>query len=264
MLTAEIRLAVFDWAGTTIDFGCLAPAGAFIRAFAERGVTVTLAETRGPMGLHKKEHIRKMFQTPSVAEKWRAVSSQDWTEADVEDLYQLVTPMQIEAAKLHSTLVPGTVEAMAHLRSQGIKIAATTGYFHAAAEVCYEAGRQQGYEPDFSICADEVPSGRPAPWMIFRAMEALGVYPATQVVKIGDTAADIREGLNAGAWSVGIVDSSSEMGLTPEELAALSDDEREARREVVRSSFLDTGADATIDTFADLPDLITALNEQLR
>ena len=31
----DIRLVVFDWAGTVIDFGCRAPTGAFVAAFAE-------------------------------------------------------------------------------------------------------------------------------------------------------------------------------------------------------------------------------------
>ena len=65
-----------------------------------------------------------------------------------------------------------------------------------------------------------MPAGRPAPWMIFRCMEALNVYPPAAVVKVGDTVIDIEDGLNAGAWSVGVVDSSNEMSLTAAELAA--------------------------------------------
>ena len=68
-MSLEIKLVVFDWAGTTIDFGSCAPAGAFVRAFAAKGVTVTPAEARGPMGLHKKDHLRAMLQTPAVAAK---------------------------------------------------------------------------------------------------------------------------------------------------------------------------------------------------
>jgi phosphonoacetaldehyde hydrolase len=49
-----IRLVVFDWAGTVIDFGCCAPVAAFRDAFAKLGVPVSVAEARAPMGLHKK------------------------------------------------------------------------------------------------------------------------------------------------------------------------------------------------------------------
>jgi phosphonoacetaldehyde hydrolase len=147
------------------------------------------------------------------------------------------------------------------LREQGIKIATTTGYFQAAADVCYTAAERQGFVPDFRICADEVPAGRPAPWMIFRCMEALRVYPANKLLKLGDTPIDMAEAKNAGAWAVGIVDSSNEMGLAPHELATLPPDELEDRRQTIRDRYLAAGADATIDRIEELHEAITALNQ---
>ncbi len=259
----EIKLVVFDWAGTTIDFGCLAPAGAFVTAFAEAGVPVSVGEARGPMGLHKKDHLRAMLQVPEIGGRWRTRHGREWTEADVENLYRVVTPMQVAAAKRHSALIPGVVACVAELRARGIKVAASTGYFREAAEVVYAAAREQGYEPDFTICADDVPAGRPAPWMIFRAMEATGVYPPAAVVKVGDTVIDIEDGHNAGVWSVGVVDSSNEMGLSEADFAALSAAEREQRREAVLSRYEDARCDAAIRTIDQLPALVAEINEQL-
>jgi phosphonoacetaldehyde hydrolase len=261
--TYNIQLIVFDWAGTTIDHGCLAPAGAFVAAFAARGVTVTLAEARGPMGLHKKDHIRAMLQTESVNRKWREATGHRWTETDVEELYRDVTPRQLAAVEQYSALVPGLLEVLRILRDRGLKIAASTGYFRAAAAAVLAAAQRQGYTPDFNICADDVPAGRPAPWMIFRSMEALGVYPPAAVVKVGDTIVDIEDGLNAGCWSVGVVDSSNEMGLSAEEFAALAADEKAARRHAVSQRFTAAGAHAVIDTLAELPALIDEFNARL-
>ncbi len=259
----EIKLVVFDWAGTTIDFGCMAPSGAFVAAFAEAGVPVTIGEARGPMGLHKKDHLRAMLRVPEINGRWRTRHHREWTEADVENLYRVVTPMQVAAANRHSALIPGVVACVAELRKRGIKVAASTGYFREAAEVVYAAAREQGYVPDFTICADDVPAGRPAPWMIFRAMEATGVYPPAAVVKVGDTVIDIEDGHNAGVWSVGVVDSSNEMGLSEAELAALTKAEREQRREVVLSRYEDARTDAAIRTIDQLPSLVAEINEQL-
>ncbi len=64
----RIRLVIFDWAGTTIDHGSLAPLAPFLRAFAEKGVEISPDEARGPMGLHKKDHIRALLQLPAVAQ----------------------------------------------------------------------------------------------------------------------------------------------------------------------------------------------------
>ncbi len=263
MPSLEIKLVVFDWAGTTIDFGCLAPAGAFVAAFAARGVNVTLPEARGPMGLHKKNHLRAMLRTDSVGAKWRTANGRDWTEADVEELYRDVTPRQVEAATKYSDLIPGAAPAVNELRRRGLKIAATTGYFHAAANVVLAAAKRQGYEPDFNICADDVPAGRPAPWMIFRCMEALGVYPPAAVLKVGDTVIDIEDGRNAGCWSVGVVDSSNEMGLSAAEVKALPAAELDARRAHIRARYCAAGAHAVIESITDLPQLVLALNHRI-
>jgi phosphonoacetaldehyde hydrolase len=215
------------------------------------------------MGLHKKQHIAAMLAAPELADRWQATIGRAWTTADVDDLYRLVTPLQVQAAGLYSDLAPGVMDIVCWLRQHGIRVASTTGYFREAAEVVYSAARQQGYHPDFTICADEVPAGRPAPWMIFRAMEALDVYPPHLVVKVGDTPVDIADGLNAGTWSVGVIDSSNEMGLDQAEFAALPAPDRESRREQVRQRFLTAGAHATINTLAELPELIEGLNTRL-
>lgn len=264
MSIPEVKLIVFDWAGTTIDFGCQAPAGAFVASFAKKGVNVTLAEAREPMGLHKKDHIRAMLKAESVDAKWQTAVGRAWDETDVEELYRDVTPLQLEAVARYGQLIPGVKECVAELRARGIKIAGTTGYFRAAAAAVLEAAREQGYVPDFSICADDVPSGRPAPWMIFRCMEALNVYPPSTVVKVGDTAVDIMDGRNAGCWSVGVIDSSNEMGLPADEFAALSENEKVARREMVYRRYSSVGAHAAIDNLDELPALLSELNARLR
>jgi phosphonoacetaldehyde hydrolase len=259
----EIKLVVFDWAGTTIDFGCMAPAGAFVATFGAKGVALTLAEARAPMGLHKKDHIRAMLRTESVAKKWHVTAGRDWTEADVEELYRDVTPRQIEAAEQYSDLIPGVLETVDELRRPGIKIAATTGYFREAANVVLAAAKRQGYSPDFNICADDVPAGRPVPWMIFRCMEACGVYPPAAVLKVGDTTIDIEDGLNAGCWSVGVVDSSNEMGLTETELHALPPRDYNARFEQVARRYLAAGAHAVSHSIREVIASVEAFNARL-
>ena len=94
-------------------------------------------------------------------------------------------------------------------------------------------------------------------------MEALDVFPPRAVVKVGDTVVDIEDGRNAGVWSVAVVDSSSEMGLSEAEFAALSASERAARRQAVRKKFADAGADEVIDDLSQLPKYVRELNRRL-
>lgn len=260
-MSVNIKLVVFDWAGTTIDYGCMAPPGAFVAAFAHFGVTVSLPEARGPMGLHKKDHLRAMLSQAEIGQRWQSSRGRPWIESDVQEMYEIVTPMQVAAAKKHSALIPGTLECVAQLRAKGIIVAASTGYFHEAANVIYSAAKEQGFIPDYTICADDVPAGRPAPWMIFRTMETLGVYPASAVVKVGDTVVDIQDGLNAGAWSLGVIDSSNEMGLTKEEFENLSASERETKRAYVKNRYEREGAHGIVNTLLELPAMIESLSK---
>ena len=101
--------------------------------------------------------------------------------------------------------------------------------------------------------------GRPYPYMMFRNMEAPGVTDARRVAKAGDTVSDIREGKNAGCISIGVIEGSSEMAMAQDEFEALGADEQAAARERVGSVFRAAGADAVIDTFAELPALLRQL-----
>jgi phosphonoacetaldehyde hydrolase len=257
------RLVIFDWAGTAVDHGSRAPLIAFVRVFAAQGVEITPEEARGPMGLSKKDHLRALLQLPAVAERWRERHGRDATEDDVDELYRRFMPAQLEVIEEFAGVVPGLLDCVGVLRSRGVAIGATTGYFGEAAEHVYRCAAEQGYRPDHCVCAEEVPAGRPAPWMVFRAMEALGVFPPAAVVKVGDTVPDICEGLSAGAWSVGVVRSSSDVGCTVQEWAALPPLEQCRRLASCRAKLLAAGAHAVIDTLAELPAILDEFDARM-
>jgi phosphonoacetaldehyde hydrolase len=261
--TARIRLVIFDWAGTTIDPGSRAPLLPFLRAFAARGVEITQDEARGPMGLHKKDHIRALLQLPEIARRWRERHGRDPRENDIDELYHIFMPLQLEVLDEFTRLVSGLLDCIGQLRLRGMAIGATTGYFRAAAERVYQAAALQGYRPDHCVCAEEVPAGRPAPWMIFRIMEVLGHYPPASVVKVGDTVPDIGEGLSAGAWSIGILRNSSEVGCTELEWAALAPAEKSRRLATCRERLSAAGAHAVVETLTELPALLDDIDRRL-
>jgi 2-aminoethylphosphonate--pyruvate transaminase/phosphonoacetaldehyde hydrolase len=255
-----LKLVVFDLAGTTVDFGSLAPMAAFERAFSEHGVSVSHDEIRPFMGLHKRDHIRNMLSTAAIAERWRSVHGSAWTDADLEALYRSFLPLQLAVLPDHGAIVPGLLEVVLAIRQRGLRIAATTGYFAEATRLVLNLAANQGFVPDCARGADDVKAGRPAPWMMFSIMEQLQVYPPAAVIKVGDTLADIQEGLAAGAWSLGVTSTSSECGCSEREFEALKDDERRSRLAAVRRKFIDAGAHAVIDTLTELPALLDKLD----
>jgi phosphonoacetaldehyde hydrolase len=258
-----IQLVVFDWAGTTVDHGCFAPVAAFMQSFKQHGVHVTSEEARVPMGLHKKDHIRTMLQMPGITARWKSQHGKDWTEADVQSIFEAFMPMQLEVLGQHSDLIPGLIETLAQLRSSNLKIAGTTGYFREAADSVAKAAAQQGYIPDINNCPEDVSAGRPAPWMIYRSMEKLGVYPPMNVIKVGDTIPDIEEGRNAGCWSVGVLRTSSEVGASLAEWEAMSPSLQDTKISRAKKVLTDAGAHFVIDSVNEVPKLITEINLRL-
>ena len=116
-------------------------------------------------------------------------------------------------------------------------------------EIVARCAAGQGYAPDAWFSPDSTGGkGRPYPYMIYKNMEALGVMSADSVIKVGDTVSDIREGKNAGVMTVGVIEGSSEMGLTEEEYKALSPEERERRvnKRRWRQEYTAAGADHVI------------------
>ena len=259
----SIRLVVFDWAGTTVDFGSCAPAAAFVEVFAQHGVQVSADEARQPMGLNKRDHLVAMLSDPAVAERWKTTNGKPWTQQDVDRMYAAFAPIQLRTIEQHADLTPGLLGVVSELRSRGIQIGATTGYFHEAAAAVALRAADSGYKPDVSICADDVPAGRPAPWMIYRVMERLNVYPARLVVKVGDTTADVKAGLAAGCWSIGVCDSSSLVGLTKARFDELSTSERNAKLNRAAAVFREAGAHAVVHTLSELPSAIDELANQV-
>lgn len=256
MRPTKIQLVIFDWAGTTIDHGCFAPISAFIKAFKACGVELTPQQARGPMGLHKKDHIRSLFQIDEIAAQWQAIHQKPWSESDVEQIYETFMPLQVDEAQKFTDLIPGLCDTISLLRERGIKIGSTTGYPRIVAKPVLKAAQAQGYAPDFSMCADEVPAGRPAPWMIYRNMEALNVFPPTSVVKVGDTVPDIEAGLNAGTWTVGLTQTGSEVGLTIAEFEALDSDQKASVLQTAETKLKNAGAHFVIPTLKTLPEII--------
>ena len=82
-------------------------------------------------------------------------------------------------------------------------------------------------------------------------------------MKVGDTVPDIAEGLNAGMWTVAVALTGNELGLTTEELAALSPDELETRRERAHLRLADAGAHYVIDGIWSLPQVLEDIDQRL-
>ncbi len=261
--TGPVKAVICDWAGTIVDFGSVAPIRAFQALFESHGVMATEAEAREPMGAEKSEHIRRMLAMPSIQKQWLAGKGRASTEDDVQALYHEFLPIQIEAIRANSRLIPGWLDSVDIIRAQGIKIGGNTGYSTEMYQALAEVAKEYGYETQANVCATEVSKGRPYPYMAQAVMEKLEIAETQACIKVDDTEIGIEEGLNAGMWTVAVALSGNANGLTHEEWEALNGSEQAAVRLKSYKRMATSGAHFVIDSVADLPDVIDQINLKL-
>lgn len=262
-MSFRVQGLIFDWAGTTVDYGCIAPTQAFMRLFADYGVTITLDEARGPMGMAKRDHIAHVLNLPRVSDQWQRVKNRAPTDDDVSKMYADFIPAQTAALLERAEPIPGVIETVAALRALGLKIGSNTGYTRSMVEALIPAAAQHGYSPDVVVVPEDVGAGRPAPFMAFEIARQLGVYPMWTLIKVGDTVVDMEEAFNAGMWAVAVAKTGNEIGLSEMEITALAPVELAAKLEAARTKLKKAGAHYVIDSLADILPLIGAINVRL-
>ena len=258
-----LQAVILDWAGTTVDFGSLAPVAALQRVFEANGVPVTPAEVREHMGTLKKDQIRSICAGDRVAAAWRTAHGRVPEEADVERLFAEFLPRQSEILAEFSAPIPGVPETIDAWRAAGLRIGTTTGYTRALLDVVMPVAAVDGYSPDASVTPDEAGAGRPKPFMCYRNAILLGVYPLWHCVKIGDTPSDIGEGLNAGMWTIGITATGNEIGISQIEWEALPADERCQRERQAAARLIEAGAHFTAPSLTGCGGILEEIERRL-
>lgn len=252
----ELQAVIFDWAGTTVDYGSLCPARVFIEIFRRRGVELTVEEARGPMGRAKHEHIALVAALPRVAQLWERHHGRPVTPADVLDMYHEFLPLQKQILAAGSSVISGVPEVIGWLRRQGLRIGSSTGYTRELMDVVCPLAESQGFVPDVTVCSDEVPAGRPAPWLNLKVAQQLQVFPLHQIAIVDDTAVGIEAGRNAGMLTIAVSQTGNMLGLSADEVADLPAAILQERLKEIETQFLSLGADYVIRSVAELPALL--------
>lgn len=260
----QVQGIVMDWAGTAVDFGCFAPLGAFLKMFKEWNIDISYSQAREPMGMLKIDHIRTILQMADVDAKFRAAHGREWNEEDVKAMNAAFEKHLFASLSEYTDPIPGVIGTIAELRAKGLKIGSTTGFTAAMMDVVRPAAAAKGYTVDNLVTPDGLPAGRPAPYMVYKNMIDLAIDSPDCVVKVGDTIADIREGLNAKVWSVGIVTGSNELGLDEAEYKSMPAAQLAEMKAKVRNKMIAAGADFVLDNITELPACIEGINARMQ
>ncbi|HBE72139.1 MAG TPA: phosphonatase-like hydrolase [Planctomycetaceae bacterium] len=200
-----IELVVFDMAGTTVDEDNVVykTVRAAINA-AGHDFTQDQVQAAGA-GKEKSQAIRDVLSSKGTLPK----------DAEVAVIFEdFKERLRVEYENLEVKEQPGASELFQELHARGIKVVLNTGYDRMTAESLVERiGWKLATDIDALVTASDVVDGRPAPDMIFKAMELTGVGAPEAVVKIGDSEIDVEEGKNAGcAITIGITTGAQSRG----------------------------------------------------
>ncbi|MBL6852286.1 MAG: phosphonoacetaldehyde hydrolase [Alphaproteobacteria bacterium] len=260
---SSIAAVVFDWAGTMIDFGCIAPVEALLTAFTNEGVTITEAEARRDMGRAKRDHVRALLAMPRIRDLWVERHGSETSEADVGRIHDALEPLMRAATARHAELIAGASDLAKMLTARRIKIGSSTGYTRTMMADILPRAAAQGYAPGVVVCSGETLEGRPSPLPMLKNMVELGAYPAWRCVKVDDAEVGIQEGRAAGAWTVGVAASGNGVGLSAAAWQALSRDEQYARASRAAAALKAAGAHYIVDTVADLEPVLAEIEGRI-
>lgn len=142
-----IQAVIFDWAGTTIDYGSQAPIIAFQQAFHHFDIDIPTADIRQDLGLDKLTHVKKMMAQPEIQSKWEAKYPTIPIEEAVIQIYRQFQSDIVTVLAETAKLKPGVKALMTYLEEQGIKVGSTTGYTQAMLDRVIPLAAKQGYQP---------------------------------------------------------------------------------------------------------------------
>ena len=263
MIKTSIEAVVFDWAGTTVDFGSRAPMGAFVKLFQSEGIEMTISQARIPMGINKWDHINALLHLPEIQSQWLQIHGKTHSNADVDRLLEIFVPMNKVSIRECGQLIPGVAELTKILRERHIKIGSTTGYTKELLDILLPIAKEQGYEVDALSYSGDTPLGRPSAQMMHRCAEQLGFDNPLSFIKVDDTEPGIKEGKAFGCWTVGVAVSGNALGLSYEDLVALPQKDSIHLIESARKTMQAMQPDYVIDSVADLLPVIDQINRRL-
>jgi len=190
----DLELVIFDLAGTTVEDHGEVPF-AFTAALAEHGIVVTQRQIKNVRGSSKRQALLQFI--PAGPEQARLAG-------EVYASFQAHLTQRYAADGVRS--IAGAALAFRSLRERGIRVALNTGFDREITGVLLGALGWTDGLVDAVVCGDEVTQGRPAPYLIFRAMETTGASSVHRVANVGDTTFDLQAGYNAGVrWNIGVL-----------------------------------------------------------
>lgn len=259
-----LKAVILGWSGVAVDHGGFGGIQPFIEALKQSWVEINTEEVRQHQGLSYADRLSALLQSESVSSKWLDIYGAAPTDYDLDRLYRTLEQLMPMDMANCAEPVPGLFETLSEFRNRRLRIGSTSSHSFGAMEALSEAAGERGYKPDVVVCSSDVPAGRPYPWMCYQNAIHLEAYPLEALVKIDCTVPGIQEGLNAGMWTIGVLKTSPEIGMTAEEISRTEGGALLKKFRLVTRRLTDAGAHFVVEEIRDCPAVIDEINDRLK
>lgn len=203
------ELLVTDFAGTTMkEEGAVL--NAYRLALTEQDIPFTEDDLARRRGASKRGVFRELAVRRYEGERAEQAASAGLAS------FEAALRREYEEGEVRE--VDGAGAAIVALKAAGVRVALTSGFDRGVVDLLV---RRLGWADLFDrvLASDDAPAGRPAPYLIYRAMIDLGVHDVGRVAVVGDTPLDLQAATNARAgWVIGVLSGAhgiETLGATP-------------------------------------------------
>jgi phosphonatase-like hydrolase len=192
-----IKAVLFDFIGTVvIEQDPIVLNWCFVEAFKDHNANVSVEVIRANRGKDKKQMIGDILSGASLP--------LHLTEPVLDSFRE-----RLANALDNFRENEGATTLMNDLVKSGIRIGLGTGLPRDTFEAIFNYLGWHEKHFDYIGIAEEMANGRPHPDMIFDMMKKLGLG-VDELIKVGDTVADIQEGKNAGIMTVAVLSGTQD------------------------------------------------------
>jgi phosphonatase-like hydrolase len=199
LLDKSIRLIVCDMAGTTVNEGGIVYKTLY-KTIKDYGIQIEENDISKWYGANKTEVLNHFL-----------VHDPKFKNQSLQILPELLENFKINLKKSYfeenclSLIDPELPTLFNTIRNSGIKIALNTGYSRDIQSGIIDKLNMDNFVDGY-ISSEDVLDGRPQTYMINTLMKRFNIQNSKEVVKIGDSVNDIKEGKNARCkYSVGVL-----------------------------------------------------------
>ena len=200
-----IKACNFDLGGTIVDRYSLTPLLSLKETFNKRKLYIPNKLLFKDMGNHKREHIRHIINNENISNSWYSIHGNKPGEKEVSDLYHSFNEIQKKKCIVLMDILPETKKTIQYLKNNNINVGCTTGLNQENMLLIKDKLNNNNIHLDSYVSSSCLKNSyRPNPGMIHANMKKLKINNPKEVIKIDDTNIGIKEGLNAGCWTIAV------------------------------------------------------------